>query len=472
MLLATREQAYLIDKKSQEIPGVSATSLMEEAGVACTKQLLKDFPHEVKNSVTVFCGPGNNGGDGKVIARKLLEQGLKNVEVVEVAKKTEFSVPNQGLLIDAIFGIGLSRNIEEPLKTLIKKINSSGQKILSIDCPSGLDCNSGKILGVAVRASMTYAIGISKPGFYIREGVDCAGSIKVLPISFPPEIIKEIATTHDLFNAEDFKSSLPERKSVANKSNFGRALIIAGSEGKWGASVLACRAAFRVGAGYVVHMSFDNNSSSLLSAVPEVMTEKPENLAKMIKDFRDKGLSVAVGPGLGVSRSTADLIQILVKEKVQNVVLDADAITAATQFDLFPLPTSWILTPHSGELSRALKVSNEELEKDPVHFAGIATKELGSTILLKGSKTIIARDEKRTIINAGNSALAKAGSGDVLTGMIAGFMAQGLQAVEAGKAAAYLHGKIADNWILQKDQSTLTASDLIEEIPTTFGKLR
>ncbi|MEO0335091.1 MAG: NAD(P)H-hydrate dehydratase, partial [Pseudomonadota bacterium] len=307
----------------------------------------------------------------------------------------------------------------------------------------------------------------AKPGFFVSEGPSQIGKLRVLPIGFPFECIRGVATSHFLFNERLAKRYLPSRKETSNKSDHGHLLVIAGSPEYWGAGVLASSAGFRVGSGYVTWAS-EQQPIEQLKSIPEVLLR--EYSAELLTE-KSWG-AVAVGSGLGVNTSTAKILRDLIDQKVKNVVVDADAISVCLEEKLFPLPESWILTPHSGELSRLLKISSHEIDRDRFAAAHQGSEVAGCHVLLKGFRTVIAFRQRAMVVNSGNSALAKAGTGDVLTGMIGGLLAQGLETLQAAATGAYIHGRLADEWVrLGHSKSSLNASDLTNHLPQLLSRM-
>ncbi|MBC87396.1 MAG: NAD(P)H-hydrate dehydratase, partial [Bdellovibrionaceae bacterium] len=308
--------------------------------------------------------------------------------------------------------------------------------------------------------------GLAKPGFFIADGPIYVGRLRVLPIGFPHEALRSLATTHFCFNEKLARRYLPKRGVRSNKSDHGRVVVVAGREGMWGAGLLCASSAYRVGAGYVTWASFEVPSEHLIEA-PEILTSHVDDPEL----WKSSDLAVAVGPGLGVTEETAKLIESL-KEKDFPVVLDADAISACVKFDLFPLPSHWILTPHTGELSRIIGKSIGEIESDRYLAALLGSERTGCHLLLKGYRSVLAYQHRAMVINSGNSALAKAGTGDVLTGMIAGLLAQKVEPIQATATASYIHGRMADEWVRSgHDRRSLNASDLRNHLPTLMSRL-
>jgi len=263
------------------------------------------------------------------------------------------------------------------------------------------------------------------------------------------------------------KRLLPVRRFEDNKASAGRCLIVAGSDGMFGAAILAATAAARVGVGYV----------TLLTQAQKFPTFKsPDFLLmdlKKIKILKNTFSAVAIGPGLGRTTSALNALKYLLKSKIQNVVVDADALNLCAEYRILKFPSTWILTPHEGELARLLNVSSEKIRQNRREYVWKAHQKMGCVVVLKGYKTLVACDQKIYEIQSGNPALAKAGTGDVLTGMITGFLAQGLTSDQAACLGAYVHGKVADDWLKdKKDVLSLMASDLLNLLPRTMAQIR
>jgi ADP-dependent NAD(P)H-hydrate dehydratase len=266
---------------------------------------------------------------------------------------------------------------------------------------------------------------------------------------------------------KSLRKLLPKRVSSQNKTHGGKTLIIAGSKNFFGAGILAATAAARVGSGYTTLMTDLKNFP--ICKHPDFLTLKLNSKFNLWSNYT----SIAVGPGLGVNAQTEKIIRSLLKANIQNVVLDADAITVIAKKNIFPLISSWILTPHAGELARLLKMKSSDIELNRKKTLQMAQKKYQCHILLKGSRTLIQNSKMRVQIKTGNKALAKAGTGDVLTGMIAGFRAQGLSVFEAATLAATLHGQTADNWVKSgRDYLSMQASDVLDLIPIVIFNLR
>jgi hydroxyethylthiazole kinase-like uncharacterized protein yjeF len=497
MRLATVEQSREIDQLSSKVYGLNSEILMEAAGALSTRELQQNFYPELTRGMTaIVCGPGNNGGDGLVLARHLHSAGFRDICVILVGSGKRLSplfkmqlkrvelhgiriinaqkekkkldiIKSATLIVDALFGIGAKGELKSEFASVITKMNAMKIPIASLDCPSGLDCNSGQILGIAVRAHTTFTFGLAKPGFFVGEGPQHVGKLRVLSIGFPYESLRGIATTHFVFLDRLARRYLPQRKDNTSKADYGRAVIMAGSPGMWGAGILASQAAYRMGAGYVVWATNDIPIKELANT-PEVLTATFDDDAIWNTKKVDAYL---IGPGAGVNDQTLQNLRRLKNLKAKKVVVDADALIVALKYNLFPFPKSWVVTPHSGELSKLIKMSRTDIEANRFAAALKASKALGCHVLLKGYRSILAYGERCMLINSGNAALAKAGSGDVLSGMIVSLMAQGLDTIQATATAAYLHGKIADEWVrMGNDKRSLNPSDLKEHMSKILSR--
>ena len=482
MRLALREEMQEIDQRAATEYGLSLDKMMEKAGSMMVDRLLGIYGFNSSRRIGIICGPGHNGGDGLVVARKLFEKGFSRSEVwVLASSKTsvlfelnlrrykeiggsvrlldesalnKFDFNKYEIFIDALYGTGLSRPLDSSLCRFIEKMNH--HDIIALDVPTGLDVNRGIPWGAAVRAVRTLTCGLAKPGFYLQVGPACTGPIEILNLGFPKKLIEEGAHSTYLIGKKSAQKILPPRGLTANKSHFGKLLILAGSAGMKGAAFLASDAAARMGVGYVTVGSPDGKILKKLA--PDFLQTEWRDLSKI--DF-EKYSAVAIGPGLGLGKITLDLLQKLKSKKINKVLLDADAITVAAQNKIWPLPSTWLLTPHAGELSRITGQKALEIESDRLSAVKRAHKITGAQVLLKGFHSVLCSGEKSYIIASGNVALAKAGTGDVLTGFISSLMAQGMPTDQAAALGAYLHGRIADLWILRGGSPrTLMASDL------------
>jgi ADP-dependent NAD(P)H-hydrate dehydratase / NAD(P)H-hydrate epimerase len=500
MRLADSRQSQLMDQLAQNQFGLTSEVLMESAGAAVAEEVHLIFKDK-KRKILILIGPGNNGADGFVTARVLKRKGFTEIQCVLISsssspsdiwkkqldrakdleiKTDEFSttrlhlaISESDLIIDSIFGTGFNRRLTQEMVELFTYINSKKKIVVAVDSPSGLNVDTGQLEPEAIRANLTVTFGLAKPGFYISKGTRYVGRIKVHHIGFPKKLLVQNANTYFAFGAKAAAKTMPTHEYNQNKSHFGAVHVFAGSEDYPGAGILCANAAGRLGAGYV-YLHGLSNLYSQISQIPEVVYRPIEKFN--INDIENSHAFV-VGPGLGINSQVKDLIMTLKKKKIQKVILDADAISVCRENNLWPLPSSWILTPHTGELSKLIEVSVKNIEQDRIAALKIATEKTGCVVLLKGFHSIVSASrntlEKHIIVLAGNVALAKAGSGDVLSGFIGALLAQGLEPINAACLGAYIHGRLADDWIKKgNDVITLLPSDLTHNVPELVKRIR
>lgn len=481
--LMNKTQSRQLDEQAGSY-ALSGEALMENAGKKAAKWILRQFPAPC--SFAIFCGPGHNGGDGYVTAYYLKKAGRK-VKIfscesrnklfnIKKKKAQSLNIPiknynswkaekNQ-ILIEALFGIGLDRPLKGEFKKLILKINCAQNPIVSLDVPSGLCADTGCILGAGIQADYTLTFALAKPGFYLNEGPKHCSKIIVFPIGFPKKLLNRICCSLSLIEKKEAGGWLPAYKDSANKSHRGWSLIAAGRKGMWGCGLLAVRSASTVGSGYVTWASQDYPYKKSL--------EIPEALLALLsdKDLFNKKTAVGAGPGLGFSKEAQKLISRLKKSELP-VVLDADALTLLAQKKPEKLNQNFLLTPHTGELSRLIKISSQKIEKDRVKYAQLGAKQYNCWLLLKGFYPLLSDGKHSWIIPSGNSALGKAGTGDVLTGIITGLMTQGLPVFQAGVLGVVLQGESAERWLKKgKDINSFSASEIIKELPFVMKGMR
>ncbi|OLB64044.1 MAG: bifunctional ADP-dependent (S)-NAD(P)H-hydrate dehydratase/NAD(P)H-hydrate epimerase, partial [Nitrospirae bacterium 13_2_20CM_2_61_4] len=421
-------------------------------------------------TVTVVSGKGQNGGDGFVIARMLRERGSRarvllltspsalvgdaaitlrkykrrggrTYHVLDDPSASGVFEPllrESDFLVDAIFGTGLNAPVQGPAAGVISLMNQSGLPIVAVDLPSGLDADSGQILGIAIQASLTVTLARPKRGLYIGDGPNIAGTIRVGDIGIPPELVATAKIPLKLLDPASLRIFLPKRKRAAHKGTFGHAGIIAGSSGKTGAAAMAALGALRAGAGLVTVAIPEGLNTVLEAKLLEAMTfpvaETPSHgLAKDSKEslleFAASKTAVAIGPGIGREPETVGLVLELLTEIKHPLVLDADGINALAGHAhiLRRAQAPVILTPHPGEMARLLGASVADVQQDRLGVAGRFAREFNAHVVLKGAGTVLAGPDGSLAVNpTGNPGMATGGTGDVLTGMIVGLLAQGL----------------------------------------------
>lgn len=494
------EQVRKADAYTIQNEPVSSIHLMERAAVACA-EWMKNFSDLSHKHILVFCGPGNNGGDGLAISRMLHEQKVHVIAFIpdESAKTSEdFSVnlsrardsgvdlqfypsfnldqvAENTLIVDALFGSGLSKPLDGIYKELVETINKSKSITISIDIPSGLFADKSIDISkdTIVKADYTLSFQFPKLAFLFPENEFIVGDWQILPIGLHPGFINSESCRNYLIEFDDAKAILKPRSRFSHKGTFGHAFLIGGSKGKIGAAVLMGKSCLHSGAGLVtVHLP-DCGYPIIQTAVPEVMVSVDTNENECTQLPRlDSYSALAAGPGLGHGKDTANMLKHLIQEAKVPLLLDADAINmlADNPTWLAFLPKGTVLTPHPGEFARlAGKTSNsfDRLEK----LQSFCIK-YSLTIVLKGAYTIICSPLGNCYFNpTGNPGMATGGSGDVLTGLITGFSAQGYKPIEACILGVYLHGRAGDLAAAETGYEALVAGDIIESIGKAFMEL-
>ena len=514
MNIVTGAEMQLLDRRTITEAKIPSATLMERAGAGIVSQLETQYGPMRGKTVTILCGKGNNGGDGLVVARLLHRQRAQvrvlllppvadlsrdaaamyrrfakaagNAKTIrfQSAKQVRPLLASSDILIDALLGTGLASEVTGAYREAIELINTTGKPVISIDLPSGIHADTGAILGQAVRASLTVTLGLPKLGLYIGAGIDQSGIIRVVDIGIPQACMDKLDRRTQLLTSDDIVTMLPERWPSSHKGTFGHAGIIAGSVGKTGAAALAAQAALRVGAGLVTVATPSSVNDVLESKLLEAMTlplpeTKARTLARSGLDrilaFIQARTAIAIGPGLSTHHETVELVQSLMKHLDRPSVFDADALNAlAGRASLLTeCPTLPILTPHPGEIARLeVDATAQSVNADRIGTARRFARQRGVFVVLKGARTVIARpDGLVAICPTGNPGMATAGTGDVLTGMIVGLLAQGVPSWEAACAATYLHGSAGDLAAKQLGQAGMIASDLIAQIPYALQQI-
>jgi ADP-dependent NAD(P)H-hydrate dehydratase / NAD(P)H-hydrate epimerase len=437
-------------RRAEEEHQGSLDELMERAGTAAAELVLRRFP----GRVTVVCGSGNNGGDGRVCARVLREAG-RDVHVVEGVG--DLGVPD--VVVDALLGIGLRDAPREDAARMIGLMNACGRPIVAIDVPSGVDASTGEVPGPAVHATTTVTFGAAKVGLAIAPGRFHAGHVRIAPIGLRPR-----EHVHALVPASALLD-VPRKTATSTKYSVGSVLVVGGSRGLTGAPILTSLAAFRADAGYVTVAAPESTLPVLETSLLEVVKQPlPEDAggrllprsADAVLEAAEKADAVAIGPGLGRTDGTVELVRILLERLRVPVVLDADALW---ELEPFTRAAATVLTPHSGELARLLGIDAREIDAHRLDAVRRAASRFGAVVLLKGADTLVAAPREGVLVASyGTPALATAGSGDVLTGIVAAFLAKGLESRIAAATAAVAHGVAAE---LLDPQPGAVASDLL-----------
>jgi hydroxyethylthiazole kinase-like uncharacterized protein yjeF len=507
--IVTAEQMRELDRRAIQDRGIPGLALMENAGRAVAEAAVRMTRASPGRPIVVLCGRGSNGGDGLVAARHLAQMGRTPQVLLAAApdeitgdaaanlsrlsevglSPTAVSEPGvvgracsrAGLVVDALLGTGLAGEVRGLPRQLIEALSNTHLPVLAVDVPSGLDADSGRPLGAAVQARETVTMGLPKIGLYLYPGCDYAGRVSVADIGLPADLLDESPAVAELTVPTWVRFLLPRRRTAAHKGDFGRVLVIAGSAGMTGAACLSAEAALRVGAGLVTVGCPASINDILEVKLTEVITfPLPETYERtldtralaLILDLAEQTDVLAIGPGLSRQPDTAVLLRRLVARAEKPMVIDADGLNAladtAALLEGDHAPT--VLTPHPGEMARLMEVTAEEVQANRLHFAEAATNRFQSVIILKGACTLIAEQGRPLMVNpTGNPGMASGGTGDVLTGMVAGLMAQGLLPFEAAAAAAYLHGLAGDLAAQQVGEASLLAGDVLRALPEALN---
>lgn len=492
--------------------GIPSAVLMENAG-RNTYRLMKERYLGGNEPITVVCGRGNNGGDGFVIARYALMDGFR-VSVYLVAEKKDLygdaalnmelfaslggeiiecvnkpSAVRKGaeeaqIIVDALFGTGLSKPVEGAHKAVIDEINHSGKPVIAVDIPSGIDGRTGTALGAAVRAVHTFTYAYPKIGQVLFPGAHHTGKITVIDISIPPFIEKKIGFDGHIIDGAMLRGFLKRRLPWSHKGTFGHTLVIAGSPGKTGAAHMASLAALKAGAGLVTLVVPVTLNPVMEVKTTEVMTHPVkddgegfftiESFDEIASLAEDKDV-IVMGPGLSQKGETMELARRIYGTVEKPFVIDADGINAFRgHMGLFKkVKRNAVLTPHPGELAGLIGKTPVDVNSDRMGTASSFVGKYGVNLLLKGARSVFFTTGKEIFINpTGNPSLAKGGSGDILTGFIGGFASQGYSLVEATILGTYLHGYMADLWVDSNSETDLLALDLLKGLGKAIEDIR
>ena len=505
--------AKKLDEDSQKL-GISGMVLMERAALS-TAEFIKErlLTSDKDKKVIAICGSGNNGGDGIACARILYEWGF-NVEVFVVGKEEKFTGQTKAqvnlavnsevelkivesselitdrddfkdvIVIDAIFGVGFKGRLEGDLEKLARYLNMFNSVKVAIDIPSGVNGSNGKVESIAIKCDYTITFGVNKTGIAVYPGKDYAGEVIIVDIGFPKKALDMVSWNTFTFDETDIGYFLPKREEYSNKGDFGKILIIAGSEEMCGASYLSALAAYRTGAGLVRIFTPEANRTSLQNLIPEAIlttyndssemdieAATEEKLYKAVKEWADV---VVIGPGLGISTRSKSIVKKVVDISEVTTIIDADGLRLFREviekkenrkLDLKKdLKTGFVLTPHIKELSDLLYLTKEEVKDNIIDIAD-ELKYCKGMVVIKEARTVVVGEGRCYINNSGNSAMAKAGSGDVLTGIIAALMVgDKLRQFMMVALGVYVHGLAGDILKEKKGSHGILARELADEV--------
>ena len=497
MKIATTQIMRSIDRYCIDVLGIPGIVLMENAAL----KVIKNIPENIKKFVIV-CSSGNNGGDGFAVARHLLNRGdyveifclgsegnmsvdtkvnlniVKNmgVKIIKINYNEDLEILRESIshcetTIDAIFGTGLSRDVEGIYSLAITIINENSKYILSIDVPSGFNCNSGKVMGNCVRSDKTVTFELYKKGFLGYDSDSLTGEIVIEKIGIPRLVVDKFYENESIMDIDFIKGLIKKRNKYSHKGDYGRTLIFAGSVGFTGAAYISTQAAVRSGAGLVT-LCCDSSIQNILSGkLVEAMTASTDD-EKRLYDLITKSNCIAIGPGLGNNDGTLKLLDKVLLNSKCPVVIDSDGLNVL-EGNLEMLKNKKckiVLTPHMGEMARISGFSIDEINENKIGIAKDFAKKHNVILLLKGFNTIITDGETLQINPTGSSAMASGGMGDCLTGIIASFISQGYDILAAVCIGAYIHGYCGDK--LSKEMFCVNANHILEELPYILKEIQ
>lgn len=487
MLLATSAQVKQLDQIASAEFSIPEEKLMENAASALAEEIFKDFGRE--RSFLFLCGRGKNGGDGLLTAKNLLQKGC-NVSVFatdppeqfnpltlrayETAKSAGVPIHSEQIapdkstvVVDALLGIGITGEPKGSIKETIDKVQEWKNIVISIDIPSGVNADNGRAVGSHIKAKKTYSLAIDKVGLNVYPGAELAGEKIVLDIGIPKEAYTRLNYSYRLISDEMARMLLPKRADFSHKGTFGKVGIVGGSLGMSGSVTLASLAALRAGAGMCYLFVPDDIYEAVCIKLNEVIVRKDSELEKYMGELD----AIAIGMGHAQNPKAKHIMKLVMQKFTKPVLVDGDGLNflAVNEAMLKKAACPLIFTPHEMEFSRLSKMDLPEVIQNKIYFSMKYAKENCVTTVLKGPKTIVASQSGEVRINTtGNNGMATAGSGDVLSGIIAGLLAQGLSPYDAASLGVYLHGASGDIYVKENSKYSLIAGDLIVCLPKAF----
>ena len=492
MLLLSAQQIQEWDAFTMQHEPIASIDLMERAAERCVDWIsVNDFSGK---KIKIFCGKGNNGGDGLAIARLLLQKnyhvsvyilefgarGTDDFQInlhllhqltseIHFIQSAEFIpfISKDDIVIDALYGSGLNRPLQLLSKEIVDLINLSGAAVISIDVPSGMSIDKNSKGNPIILATHTLTFQSLKLCFLVAENADHFGKVQVLDIGLHPDFLQSGKAVFEIVSQQQMASIIMPRKDFGHKGNYGHALLIAGNKGKMGAALLAAKACLRTGVGLTTVNIPEGDQSTVNTFLPEAMTtDRADEI-----EFHQYS-AIGIGPGLGTEKEQKILLPQVLEEYAKPLVIDADALNIISENKnlLQLIPKHSILTPHPKEFERLFGVCENDFER--LQNAIEITVQYSFIIILKGHYTLIAADGKGYFNNTGNSGLAKGGTGDVLTGMVTSLLAQHYEPLQAALIGVYLHGLAADLALENQSTESLLATDVIEAIGKAFNYLK
>jgi NAD(P)H-hydrate epimerase len=514
MLLVTASEMAEMDRRTIEDIGIQGAVLMENAGRGAAAFFEQVVPDLVQRRIVVLAGSGNNGGDGFVLARLFFNKGarvrtvclrppdrlkgdaLTNFRILEKIGvpvtvwdesqdfKAQFeAVEDADVIVDAILGTGLQSEVRGLYRRVIDAVNAIGKPVLSVDIPSGIDGSTGRVMGAAIRATATATFALAKIGHAVPPGEEHSGILKVIDIGIPPLVVHGSGIRRFLLDSAACAPWLRPRPAETHKGHAGHLGVLAGSPGKTGAAALLCQGAAKAGAGLVTLFVPSGLNPIMEVKLTEAMTlpisQTLEGTASLealegILGFMEDKEAFAMGPGSSLQPETRELMRRLIREIRCPAVLDADALTAVSEDPavLSRAQAPLILTPHPGEMARLTGESTGTIQADRLGTASRFSEKHGVFLVLKGHRTVVAAPDGRLAVNgSGTPAMASGGMGDVLTGLIGAFLAQGFDPFEAACLGVYIHGAAAEEVHAAVATRGLLASEILPAIPIVIGRL-
>lgn len=508
MKVLTAEQMQAVDRQTIDEIGIPGVVLMENAGRGVADEITQRFSSEGTPRALVLAGKGNNGGDGYVVARHLLNKGW-DVQTLVLAEREaikgdagvnllclencggalDFILDNESLkaslaavgeltvVVDALFGTGLGKPARGLYLKAIEWSNLQSTPVVAVDIPSGVEASTGRILGTAVNATLTVSFAFAKVGQVSYPGASLVGELVIVDIGVPEQVAGQISTNTLFVDVAEAASFLPVRSRDGHKGTFGHLLVVAGSTGKCGAAVMAAESGLRAGAGLVTLACPQNVQPIIASRLIEVMTVPIADFTGEISlqalddllALAEGKQALAIGPGLGLGEEVSGMIRRLVQDSDLPMIIDADGLTALcghTHILDRQVDRQIVLTPHPGEMARLTGLSTAEIQADRFTIAREFAVKHRVVLVLKGARTLTASPDGQVHVNSsGHAGLASGGMGDVLTGLIGGLLAQGLSALDAATLGVYLHGLAADRLLATFGDAGLLATDIMRELP-------
>lgn len=507
--LVTAREMRELDRLTIEELGLPGVVLMENAGRALAEDVAEGLPEGAR--VAILCGAGNNGGDGYVCARWLREWGhdarvylcagrprpggdaaihlgvyermggmVVDVPDAEALARVEGEIRAAAVVVDALLGTGLSKEVTGHLAEVIAVVNAVPGVRVSADVPSGLDADRGRVLGVCVEAHRTVTFGFAKVGLVTSPGFEHAGVVRVVDIGIPRALLSRVGASLTLLDDPTVREKLPRRPATGHKGTFGHALVIAGSAGKVGAALLCAEGALRGGAGLVTVAAPPEVRPVVEQRILEAMSaeldyEAPlEDSLRALDRLAAGKAAIAWGPGMPTSEAARAVLFAALARLSLPIVLDADALNhvAVEPSVVRSARSPVVLTPHPGEAARLLGRATPDVQSDRLGSARQLAADSGAVVVLKGARTVVAAPDGRAALNpTGNPGMATGGTGDVLCGLIAALLAQGLDAFDAACVGAYVHGRAGDLARARRGERGMTAGDVVQHLPDAFQDL-